>query len=446
MLKEKLLNKIKEKDVQLVVLGLGYVGLPTITVLANLGFQVTGVDINTNIINGITQGISHTKEPGIEKILTKNLHQGNLKVTENPQVIANADIVIICVQTPVNNNGKPNLTYLKNACVTVANFLKEGSLVILQSTVPPKATKDFVIPLLETESGLKCGVNFWLAYCPERLKPGNGLKNLVTNARLVGGFDPESMELAAELLGCFTKGKLWLTDLTTAEVAKVAENTFRYVNIAFANELSFVCKAIGVDVAQVIELANTHPTVNIHKSGCGVGGPCLNKDTQLLLNSIGEENFAPEIILSSIRLNDFMPSYTVNLAVDALKKVGKSIEKSKIAVFGTAYKGEVNDARDSPSKKIIRKLMGLGANVVVYDPYCDECFGAEKANVLLEAVRKADCIVIATDHKVFCGLNLPELKVLMNEKPIIVDGRRIIDPNEAKKQGFVYVAIGYAVN
>jgi len=276
------------------------------------------------------------------------------------------------------------------------------------------------------------------------MTPGNGLDDLVTNTRVLSGYDSESAELGAELFRFVTKGGLQLTDLTSAEVAKLAENTFRYVNIAFANELALVCKEIGVDVAEVIKLANTHPRVNIHKPGCGVGGPCLSKDTNLLLHSIKTKNFRPEIMLASRKLNDYMPKYVTKLAVDALRKVGKSAENSKIVIFGTAYKGEVNDARNSPAEEIIRELISLRARVVVYDPYCDEGFGAEKAKDIMEAVKGADCIVITTNHKAFGELELSKIRVSMKENPIIVDGRRIINPVEAKRQGFTYVAIGYS--
>jgi len=444
MMKRRLTDKIRRKKAKIAVMGLGYVGLPTATILAKSGFQVTGIDINPKIVNEVSQGTSHTREPNLDELIFKICQQGNLKATDNTlQALSEADIAIVCVQTPVNKDGKPNLTYLEKACEAIAKVLTTGKLVVIQSTVPPKTTKNFVVPLLEEQSGLKCGVDFWLTYCPERMTPGNGLEDLVTNARIIGGYDSESTELAAELFGFVTKGGLQLTDLKSAEVAKLAENTFRYVNIAFANELALICKEIGVDCAEVIKLANTHPRVNIHRPGCGVGGPCLQKDTYLLVDPVKKKNLRSGIMLASIRLNDYMPKYTAKLAADTLRKVGKSVENSKIAILGTAYKREVNDARNSPAEDIIRKLMSLRAKVVVYDPYCDESFGANKANDVMEAVREADCIVITTDHKAFRELKLPRIKVLMKEKPIIVDGRRIINPAEAKSEGFMYVAIGY---
>jgi len=444
VLKKRLVNKIKRKEAKIAVIGIGYVGLPTAAILANLGFQVTGVDINPKIVNEVSQGRSHTHLPGLDKLISKTHRQGNLKGTENTlQAVSEADITIVCVQTPLNKDRKPDLTHLKKVCKSIAKVLTKGKLIVIQSTVPPKTTKDFVVPFLEEQSGLKCGMDFWLAYCPERMTPGSGLKDLATNARIIGGYDSESAELGTELFKTVTRGELWLTNLATAEVAKLAENTFRYVNVAFANELALVCKEIGVDVAEVIKLANTHQRVNIHKPGCGVGGPCLRKDMSLLLNSTETENFRPEIMSASRRLNDYMPKHTAKLAVDALRKVGKSVENCKIAIFGTAYKGEVNDARNSPAEEIIRKLISLRARVVVYDPYCAESFGAKKTKDIMGAVRGADCIIVTNDHKAFRELELPRIKALMNETPIIVDGRRMINPKEAKMEGFIYIAIGY---
>lgn len=447
MLKRRLTDKIRRKKAKIAVMGLGYVGLPTATVLAKSGFQVTGIDINPRIVNEVSQGISHTREPNLDKLILKISQQGNLNATGDAlQALSEADIVIVCVQTPVNKDGKPNLNCLKKACESIAKVFTKGKLVVIQSTIPPKTMKNLVVPLLEAQSGLKCGTDFWLVYCPERMTPGNGLEDLVTHARVIGGYNPESAELAAELFKLVTKGELQITDLKSAEVAKLAENTFRYVNIAFANELALICNELGIDGTKVVRLANTHPRVNIHKPGCGVGGPCLRKDTYLLDGAIKKRRFSSGVMLASIRLNDYMPKYTAKLAVDALKKTGKSVKNSKIAILGTAYKGEVNDARDSPAEEIIRELTSLRADVVTYDPYCHESFGANRANNVMEAIREADCVVITTDHKAFYELKLPIIKVLMKENPIIVDGRRTINPEEAKSQGFIYVAIDYDKN
>ncbi len=314
---------------------------------------------------------------------------------------------------------------------------------MVQSTVTPGTTKNFVARVLEKGSGLKCGEDFWLANCPERITPGKVVQEFVENVRVVGGYNSESVVVTVELFKTVTKGEILSTDCTSAEVAKLAENTFRDVNIAFANELALICEQIGLDAMEVIRLANTHPNVSVHKPGCGVGGPCLPKDPYLLLHPVKEKGFESRVIEPCRELNDYMSNHAGELVIEALKKVGKDVSHSKVAVLGAAYKGEVDETKNSPSERIVCELMGLGAEVVVYDPYCEESFGAGKAKDVNDVVRDADCIVIATDHKMFRELKLGRIKALMNEKPALIDGRRIVDPIEAKKQGFMYGGIGY---
>jgi UDP-N-acetyl-D-mannosaminuronic acid dehydrogenase len=439
-----LFDAISKRACKIGVIGLGYVGTTIASVFANRGFIVLGCDVNRSVVKNITSENLELPEPELAEMIATAVKSGKLWATiDSSDVVRSCDIIIICVQTPITRKHKPNLSFLRSACETIGRTLMRGKLVIIESTVPPKTTRK-MSAMLESISGLSCGKDFWLSYCPERLAPSNAVRDFINNNKIIGGVEAQSTRLATHLFRQVVKGKIFLTDSLTAEIAKLAENTFRYVNIAYANELALICEQYEADVKEVINLANTHPRVNINKPGCGVGGPCLSKDTYLLFDSIKTKNFRPAIVLASRRLNDYMPEYITKLTVDALGKIGKSVENSKIAVFGTAYKGEVNDARNSPAEEIIRKLISLRARVVVYDPYCNESFGANKANDIMEAVRRADCIVIATDHKAFGELELPRIKVLMKEKPIIVDGRRIINPVEAERQGFMYVAIGYS--
>jgi UDP-N-acetyl-D-mannosaminuronic acid dehydrogenase len=439
-IKQKLLTLIEAKEARIAVLGLGCVGLPTAALFANLGFRVTGVDINPKIVDQINSCVLHTKECSLDKLVITAHHKGLLSATSaSSEALSAADVLIVCVQTPVDNQGNANLSFLRGACEEIAKILKRDKFVVIQSTVPPKTIGTIIVPILEKGSGLRCGVDFWLTYCPERMAPGNGLNDLGANARLIGAYDSESGVLGSALFKLATNGKLLMTDIPSAEVSKLAENTFRFVNIAFANELALICKQIGVDANEVIELANTHPRVNIHQPGCGAGGPCLSKDTHLLLSSIKLSTSKVEVISAAIRLNSKMPRYIANLAVDALCKKGKTVSKSKIAIFGTAYKGDVDDSRDSPAEEIIRELKKRKATLVVFDPNCSESFGEKKASSATEASMEADCIIIATDHKEFFELNLSAIKKLMKENPIIVDAKRTISPAEAKLQGFEYV-------
>jgi UDP-N-acetyl-D-mannosaminuronic acid dehydrogenase len=442
MSKDQLLRRIRKKNAKIAVIGIGYIGLPTAATLADLGFRVTGIDTNSRIVDEVSRGRSQCTEPHLEELVSRVHSKGTLTATVNTRpALGEADIIIICVQTPLRKNRTPNLSFVKSACKEIGDTLTKGKLIILQSTLPPKTTECLVKPLLERRSGLKCGTDFWLAYCPERMAPGTGLRDLHANGRLIGGYDPESSELAAELFGLITLGQVQITDLASAEVSKLAENAFRYVNIAFANELALICRMIGADISEVIRLANSHPRVNIHKPGCGVGGPCLSKDSCLLLGSVKQANFRHRVMRASLQMNNHMPKYFAKLVTNALKKVGKSIENSRIAVLGTAYKGDVDDTRGSPSKEIIRSLTKSGAELIVYDPYCNESFGAKKAKDITEAARGSDCIFVATEHKEFRKLDFAKLKGLMNENPIIVDGRLIIDFTEARKLGFICLTI-----
>ena len=218
----------------------------------------------------------------------------------------------------------------------------------------------------------------------------------------------------------------------------LAENTFRFVNIAYANELARLCKQIGVDVKEVIKLANTHPRVNIHQPGSGAGGPCLTKDSKMLFNTAKPGSYKPSVIPAAIKVNQDMPRYIADLAIEGMKIKGKKPSKCKVVVFGTAYKGDVDDSRDSPSKTIISTLQKRHVPVVVYDPVCTETFGAERILNLEDAVKHSDCIIIACEHSQFCDLNLSEIVSLMNTQPLIVDAKRIIDPCKAKSCGFEY--------
>jgi len=440
---ERLKEKIRSKKARIAVVGLGHVGLPTAAILADAGYSVTATDVKSEVVNAISSLKLNTQEPGLQEMVGKVVEAGKLKASVDTILATReADVVLICVQTPVNESGEPDLSYLERASRHVGKGLTKGKLVIVASTVPPGTVKKLVASILKRESGLKFG-DFWLAHCPERILPGKTMQEFAQNDRIIGGFNLEGAEIAAELFKSVTRGKILIADCLNTEVAKLAENTFRDVNIAYANELALICERVGADITEVIGLANTHPRVDIHRPTCGVGGPCLVKDPYLLLHSLKKRGYDSRLIRSSRELNDYMPDHTVKLLVKTLKKADKNVKSSKIVVLGTAYKGEVGDPTNSPAEKIICRLMDLGAQVVVYDPYCKESFGAERVEDLLKAVDRADCVLVTTDHKIFEELNLEQIKTLMNKTPIIVDGKRILNPKNVENQGFTYSGIGY---
>jgi len=440
---EETLKRIRSRESCIVVLGSGYVGLTTATLLASVDFKVRAVDIKDKIVETINRGACSTKEPGLGELLKLNVDAGRLKATLNAsEALQWADVAIICVQTPIDRYKKPDLSFVIEALRNIGKNLKKEMIVIISSTVPPKTVYEVAIPTLQSSSQLKAENDFYLAYVPERIAPGNAIKEFIESPRLVGGIGPNSVRVVAELFRTVCKNVIE-TDVATAEVAKLAENTFRDVNIAFANELALLCEKLGVDAANVIKLANTHPRVNIHSPGPGVGGPCIPKDPHLLVHNAKNMGFDSKIILASRHLNDYMSLHIIELVIKGLVLTRKDVRKSKICILGTAYKGGASESRLSPSKEVIKQIMKLGAEVAVYDPHCKETFGAKAAENLYAAAKEADCIVIMADHPEFRKLDLSWLKGLMNEKPVIVDGKRIINPAEAEKLNFTYIGVGY---
>jgi len=425
---------------KLVVVGLGYVGLPTAVVFASKGLRVIGVDIDKQKVKAINEGKCYIHEPGLDALLKCVVSKGLLSATtEGVEAIKESDATIIAVNTPVRNNGSADLFQLMSALKTVRRGLHKGLLVVIESTLPPGTMMNVVKPFLE-ETGLRSGADFYIAHVPERIAPGKAIEELTNVPRIIGGIDPESTRRAYELYSRINR-ELYLTDATTAEFVKLIENTFRDLNIAYANFLALVAEKLGIDVYEAIRLANTHLRVNIHIPGAGVGGPCLTKDPHLLLSSIGEV-LGSELIKIARRINDYMPIHIVNKVMDIIKREGLGLYNIKVVVLGTAYKGDVDDTRESPAGKIIKELINRGMYVVAYDPYAREFFGAEKANSVEDALRDADIVIIATDHSLFRSLNWAKLGELMRNR-VIVDGRRVLEPSKARKLGFKYYGVGY---
>jgi len=421
------------------VLGLGRIGLPTAIVFASKGFSVIGVDVDVGKVEAVNSGRCYLREPGLDVLLRDVVSRGLLRATADAVgAIRESDAVVIAVPTPVEG-GVADLSYLKEALLAIREGLHRGLLVVIESTIPPGTTVGFAKPLLE-ESGLRVEEDFYLAHVPERIAPGRVIGELLDMPRVVGGVGPKSTEKAVELYGKVNP-KLLPTDATTAEFVKLAENTYRDLNIAYANLLALMAEKLGVDVYEAIRLANTHHRVSIHMPGAGVGGPCLTKDPYML-SSIAPEFWGTELIKLARRINDYMPKHTVDMVEKALKDSGLSMANAKVAVLGAAYKGGVDDTRESPAKYVVRGLLDRGARVVVYDPYTGESFGAERASSLEEAVKGAYVIVIVTDHPEFKSIDLGAIAKLAKYR-ILVDGRRVIEPHQATKHGFKYYGIGY---
>jgi len=421
------------------IIGLGRVGLPTAVIFASKGYKVVGVDVDIDKVRAVNNGKCYIREPGLDVLLREAVSKGFLKATTNTlEAINESEAVIITVPTPVRD-GVIDLSYLRGALVAVQEGLRRGLLVVVESTVPPGTTVGFVKPFLEG-SGFRVEEDFYLAHVPERIAPGRAVEELLSMPRVVGGVGPRSTEKAIELYSRVNP-RLLPTDATTAEFVKLAENAYRDLNIAFANLLALIAERLGIDVYEAIRLANTHKRVNIHMPGAGVGGPCLTKDPYMLA-SITSDFWGSELIRVARKINEYMPIHTVGIVEKALKDAELDVEGARITVLGAAYKGGVDDIRESPSKYVVRELLARGSKVIVYDPYTNESFGAERASSLEDAVNGSDALVIVTDHPEFKNLDLDIIGRFMRHR-IVVDGRRVIELHQAVKHGFRYYGVGY---
>jgi len=401
------------------LIGLGCIGLPTACILSGKGFKVVGVDTNQKLVEELNQVNIDPLEPGLANLANSAIKSGNFIPKLSPE---EADAFMICVPTPPTEENKADFTFVKDAAESILPYLRKGNLVILESTVPPGTTEETLKPILE-KSGLEIGNELHLAYCPERVLPGNILKELVENDRIIGGIDAESAELAQEIYQSFVEGEIYLTDATTAEMAKLVENSFRDVNIAFANELSRICDKLNLNVWEVIELANKHPRVSILKPGPGVGGHCIAVDPFFIVEKAPEE---VKLIKTARGVNDSMPDYIVEKIEKAVKEV--EIKRPIIACLGMTYKAGIGDLRGSPALKVVRRLREKGYSVRACDPYIRD-FTEFPLFSLEETVEGADCLVLLVDHRKFREINPHELVKKMRGS-LIIDTRGIWLCNE----------------
>jgi UDP-N-acetyl-D-mannosaminuronic acid dehydrogenase len=410
------------------VMGLGYIGLPTASMFASQGFEVLGVDVDQRIIDTINQGKLHIEEPGLHTLFQAAVNSGKLTAALEPR---EADVFILAVPTPIREDKTSDMSHVEAATRQCIPHLRKGSLVLLESTSPPGTCRDLIIPLLE-EGGLVLGRDVYLAHCPERVLPGKILRELISNDRVIGGYDPASSGMARDIYSSFVEGEIYLTDLTTAEMVKIAENTFRDVNIALANELSILCEKLNINFWEMAELANKHPRVNIHSAGPGVGGHCISVDPWFLVEKFPAES---EMIHMARRRNDSMPEHVVK----RLSKLLNGIDRPKVAVLGLAFKGDVDDLRGSPSLDVVRLLEKTDFEVAVQDPHVK--YTTIELKTLEGCVQDADCIVILTNHSDYQFLN-PRLVAGKMRHPILFDARNCVNHEDWLEAGFQVEIIG----
>lgn len=414
------------------VVGLGYIGLPTAVMFANHGHRVHGVDVNEKVIDRIGNKILHIEENGLQERLNEAIDSGLLTVSMKP---IESDVFILAVPSPIREDKSANLEYIRSASKTITPYLKRGDLVILESTVPPRTVQDVVIPEIQ-QSNLEIGAELFVSHSPERVIPGRVFEELISNDRIIGGVNEQSTEMTVDLYQSFVKGKMHKTDDTTAELVKVMENTYRDVNIALANELAKIASTIGVDIWEAIKLANYHPRVNIHQPGPGVGGHCIAVDPWFLVELNPE---LAQIIHLSRRTNDGMPSYTAQLAADMLQAEG--ILKPKVAVLGLAFKGNIDDMRESPSLDVVKELLHRNLSVTSFDPHIKENQIGSQTQQLEEALDGASAIIILTSHDEFAEIDPEYAATLMRDK-YILDTKHCIDRDKWEAAGFNVVILG----
>ena len=374
------------------VIGLGYIGLPTACLLSNNGHNVVGVDINKQVVDSVNKGVPPFTELLLEELLTAAVESGKLIACLEP---VPSDVFLIAVPTPIRNRSA-DLRCLISAVESVVPHLEDGNMVIIESTIPPKTSEDIVLPLLNKSGKKDIGV----VYCPERAIPGNTIYEMINNERIIGSLNAKTGQRANRIYCSFVKGVTHLTSIRTAETVKLVENTYRDVNIAIANEFAMISEDIGVDVWEVIELANKHPRVNILRPGAGVGGHCIAVDPWFLSNP------STQMINTAREVNDNMPTHVMGL-VKKIIPIG-----STITVFGLAYKPDVDDVRESPSLKFIEIAEGWGYKVKVYDPLVGK-------SLVEDAVRDSDCVVIMVNHACFKGIDYSRISKLMRNKNIL---------------------------
>ena len=424
------------------VIGLGYIGLPTASTFAAHGIKVLGVDISPHIIETINKGEIHIHEPGLLEEVQKAIQSGNFRAATEPE---EADAFIIAVPTPFQENkfGEYNgLTYkladmraVTSAAESIVPFLRKGNLVVLESTSPPRTTVDLIAPIL-ARSGLEAGRDFHLAYSPERVLPGQILRELIENARVIGGVTPESAQAGYDLYGTFVKGQIIKTDATTAEMVKLMENTYRDVNIAIANEFSRLADKFGVDVWEAISIANLHPRVKILSPGPGVGGHCISVDPWFFVEA------APEItplIYHSRQVNDAQPHFVV----ETIKRALGSLKGKKIAALGLAYKPDVDDLRESPANEVVQILQHEGAQVKAWEPFKPDANmpGIDMASSLEAAIKEADAIVLLVKHAEFLKFNPLEIAKKTSAR-IVIDTVNGWKKEAWENAGFTLLRLG----
>ena len=405
------------------IVGLGYIGLPTAAVFASRKIRVIGVDVNPAVVEAINQGRIHIVEPDLDMVVSAAVTHGYLRATARPEA---AEVFLIAVPTPLTPDHRPDLSHIEAASRAIASVLKKGDLVILESTSPVGTTEKMALLMAEERPDLSFPQtqgetsDIRVAYCPERVLPGQVLRELVQNDRVVGGLTPRCAAAAAALYKLFIRGECFTTDARTAEMCKLTENSFRDVNIAFANELSLICDKLGINVWELIRLANRHPRVNILNPGPGVGGHCIAVDPWFIVDAAPER---AKIIAAARAVNDSMPQWVVERVLKESHALVSTSPVHSVACLGLSFKAKIDDLRESPALHIVERLAHFESlRLLVAEPYIKGLPRSldERSTVQFvdaeDAIRQSEIVLLLSDHDQFRGIN-----------PSLLSGKIVID-------------------
>jgi len=439
---------IQSGTLNVCIIGIGRIGLPTALSFANSGLPTIGVDINSDLVDMINQGIFPLKdEPGypmiFEKVLKEKKFRATIKIEE---VIPKSDVIVLSLPTPMNDENVPNYDALKTVGKQLHEFLTPGSIIIVESTIEPGFVENELIKIIEgEEKKFIAGKDFGIGVCPETANPGQILNDFEKLPRLIGSINSKTTDIIKKIYHhVFTVDLILMSNCKTANAVKLTTNVFRDLNIAFINELSIIFEKAGIDMKTVLEAAQTKYNFQVHYPGAGVGGPCLPVNSYQLINfakNLGFTNFVT--VETGRKINESMPNHVIDLLKDAFDEYGKPIKNSTVLILGISYKPDIKDIQLTPAESIISKLSELDCNVKIYDPYFKNeiVFGIKSESNLLNALDKTDALIIVTPHKEFHDLDPAFLKIKM-KSPIVIDSRFILDHNLAKKSGLIYRGIG----
>jgi UDP-N-acetyl-D-mannosaminuronic acid dehydrogenase len=441
-------RKISARSARIAVIGLGYVGLPVACEFARVGFDVIGVDLKRDRIDKINAGISPIEgdEPGLQDLLADVVAAGKLRASTSYDDLRDADVITLNVETPVSEDNRPRYVALRSACAALGSVLKRGALVVIESTVAPSTAANVVIPAIEAASGMKVNEGFFVGACPERVMPGRLLRNLREISRVCGASTPEIGQAMKALYSLVTQGEVDVTDVITAELVKTAENAYRDVQIAFANEVALICEDVGADVYKVRELVNKSPGRVMLLPGAGVGGHCIPKDPWLLA-SAADTDTPIRLIPAARAINESMPEHMIALMEEALSAVAArepvaagtaSVDgmRRRVLVLGYSYLEDSDDTRHSPSQQLIELLAKQDVEVVIHDPWV-----AGFAGDVLAVAGGCDAALVMVAHTAYRNLD-PAILMSRMRRPVLVDGRGVFRSKGGVLTNGIYRCLG----